>query len=92
MFFDTDVFAESHDIDGKSTDCTIDTDVSQALTPSTDRREGTYTAKIILFVRANDLPGEPVYDQIMTVDGVQYRAINVNLFGGMWEITLEAIS
>ncbi len=91
-FFDTNIFAEKHNIDGQDYDCIIDTDVSQSLTPATDRREGTYTDKITLFVRQKDLPGEPTYDQMITVDNVQYRIINVNTFGGMYEITLEEIA
>jgi hypothetical protein len=91
-FFDTDIFAEMHNIDGQDYACIIDTDVSQPLTPATDRREGTYTDKIMLFVRQKDLPGEPEYDQMMAIDNIRYRIINVNTFGGVYEITLEAVA
>ena len=91
-FFDTNIFAEKHNVDGQDYDCIIDTDISQPLTPATDRREGTYTDKIMLFVRQKDLPGEPEYDQMMTVDDVRYRIINVNTFNGLYEITLEAVA
>ncbi len=92
IFFNPNEYGENHNIDGTDLISILDTDVSQSLNPSTERREGTYTDKLMLFVRQKDLKGEPTYDQMMVVDNVRYRIINVNLYSGVYEITLEAVA
>lgn len=92
IFFNPNEYGEDHNIDGTDLISILDTDVSQSLNPSTERREGTYTDKLMLFVRQKDLKGEPTYDQMMVVDNVRYRIINVNLYSGVYEITLEAVA
>lgn len=92
IFLNFDEFAAPHTIDGAGNiPCIIDDDVSQPLDSAHNRVDGTRKDKILVFVKESTLPKRPKYDQIMLVDRVQWRIINVSLFDGVWELTLEAV-
>lgn len=92
IFFNFDEFADYHQIDSNAQVLAIiDTDVSQSLTPPNNRREGTYTDKIILMVMQDAFQRPLKYDQILMLDKREYRIINRNIYKGMYVLTLEAI-
>lgn len=92
LFFNPDEHAEPHKIDdAEEILCIVDTDVSQPLEKPKVRREGIRSDKLTIYVRESELPGAPEYDQIMRFDDQNFRVVNRNLFGGMWQITLEAL-
>lgn len=92
IFFNFSEFAEYHQLDSNAQVLAIiETDVSQPLTPPNNRREGTYTDKIVLMVMQDVFQKSPKYDQILTLDKHRYRIINRNIYKGMYVLTLEDI-
>lgn len=96
VFLNSNEFADPHNINGvDGVICVIDSDITQALRPGLGRYEGAEKEKMTLFISVADWARcsqkEPAYNQIVSVDKVQYRIKNDDLFNGLYELSLEAV-
>ena len=91
-------FAEQHQIgvvglfDPIPVDAVVDQDVIEERKgrTSTEYAEGVYSSQIMVFVKAADLPNQPVRGQLFRLDGERYLVDNVASNMGVLEITIEA--
>ena len=102
VFLNTDEFADPHNINGiDGVKCIIDTYRTSALRPGLSRFEGNEKDTMMLFISEANWPGNvvngtivpsvPAFRQVITVDLVRWRIVNLDLFNGMYEILLEAV-
>lgn len=87
-FLNADEFADTHDIDGVSVVCVIDTDILHER--STLVSDAVFGNQIALHVSASALSDKPVHNQLMRIDDGLYLVREVAENMGMYTITLES--
>lgn len=93
VFFNLSEFATPHNINGTDgVTCILEEEDIRSLRPGLSRFEGTYKDTLLLQIKQSDWQwGDPVYNDLTTVDNVQYTIRNVALVGGQYEILLQAV-
>lgn len=87
-FINNDEFSEDHTINGRVINCVVDADIfDERSTVSGDRSAGVFTYTISIFVKTNKME-RPRIDEMLTVDGEDYRVIEVKENMGIYEIEL----
>lgn len=88
-FFNTNEFAETHNIDGIDMPIQIDNDLLKER--QTKFAEGTYLGDVLFLVQKSDFGESPAREQIIKFDGEPMRVIDFQENIGIYTITLEAI-
>lgn len=91
-FFNTDEFAEFHDINGQQIPALVDSDILK--TRGNNQRdaqyEGVFRGEVAVFVQSSYFPERPVIGQHMRLDGKLYLVEDCAEAQGVLEITLGA--
>jgi hypothetical protein len=93
VFFNTNEFAGPHNINGTNgVICILEEEDIRSLRPGLSRFEGTYKNTLLLQIKKSDWQwDEPVYNDLVTVDNIQYTLRSTALVGGQYEMLLQAI-
>ena len=87
VFFNTNEFADWHDINGDRICCHIDLDLTDQ---SENQFEGVYRNSVTLYLKSGSLVRRPVENEPMYVDDRMYFVRSVSDEMGAWVIVLEA--
>lgn len=87
VFVNSAEFATPHKIDGVSVKCVVE-DTDDVPNPSAI---GTHTRTMTIYIKASLLPGRPVPDAPLTVDGKRWTVASVIEEFGMLTLKLEAV-
>ena len=87
VFFNTDEFAEPHNINGRSVNIIKDDDKAERLGNS--GTVGVFGSIIVYYVKASDLPNKPKIGDIQDFDDVFYEVVEVKEEFGVYEIILR---
>lgn len=91
VFFNSDEFAELHDIDGQQVLAVVDIDILKVRSDRrAERYDGVYKGEVTVYVKAADLPSRPVHGQHLRLDKKLYLVAECTENMGVLEITLEA--
>ena len=92
VFFNTDEFAETHDLNGQQVICLV---MNQGLEGSSSRKDvfmmtqGIYISEKTLLVRTSDIR-KPIVGEHFYLDNELYVVGECNETKGVYEVTLEA--
>ena len=87
-FFNSDEFAELHDINGRQFFVILDND---RLSQRTQREyEGIYVGDLLFYVSASDYGARPKPGEVIKFDQAPYEVFDVKEDGGIYEIVLKA--
>lgn len=87
VFFNTDEFAETYDIDGNEIPAILDYDTLKNQSGTLD---GVYRKEVVLYVLESDLGYRPVVGNHMKINGDLHLVNKCVVNAGLLEITLEA--
>lgn len=93
VFLNEEEFADGHTLNGKAMPCLIDNNElleRQKGGGGTDRKDGLFSADILLFVKADDFGPRPVAAAVVVLDGRPYRVKSCPDEAGIYSMTLEA--
>lgn len=93
IFINPAEFGETHTINGKAMPCLIDNNElleRQKGGGGTDRKDGLFSADILIFVKAADFGPRPKAGAVVVLDGRPYRVQSCPDEAGIYSITLEA--
>ena len=88
IFECTDDFAEMRNINGVDVICAVDSDRTQDV--SDNKAQGIYQAEFALFFRDGVLPGRPVVNGRVMVDGKPYTVMSLVDSNGLLEMRVKA--
>lgn len=87
VFFNSDEFAESHNIDGRVVSCIVDND--RLMERSKKEFDGIYVGEMLIFVKATDIGRELTQGMPLIVDNKQMYIFSVREDDGIYEIILN---
>lgn len=90
VFFDTEVFAEEHDVDGVVVPIIIDNDLLKERQSKMTDPDGYHTGDLLFHVKAEYFANNPKPGRILKLDQKSYRVADVLEDGGVYAITLAA--
>ena len=89
VFFDTDEFAEPHNVNGTEMLCIVDTDLNKVRSAQdSEQYDGIVLTMVRLYVKKTDLPKRPVYGKVFRLDEKPYTVVDCADEAGVWVITL----
>lgn len=86
-FFNVNEFSETHNIDGKDIDISIDDD--ELKERQAKFAEGTYIGSLLFYAKESDFEEMPVIEQRMKYDGELYEVADIQENHGVYTITLR---
>lgn len=90
-FFNTDEFAEIHNVEGKDIPIVIDEDLLEEKKLKYSG-EGLFRGEVLFHVAKNQFGKKPMADRRLRLDKVNYRIVEVNESESMYTITLERLN
>ncbi len=88
VFFNSEEFAESHNINGKVVSCIVDND--RLIERSKKEFDGIYVGELLIFVRKEEIKGKLSQGMPLIYDNRQMNIFSVREDEGMYEIILNA--
>ena len=89
VFLNADEFADEHIINGKKMTVQIDDNEAIERQLKAYQNTGVYVRQMIIYVSADDFGKMPYIGQVINLDGIVYRAVDVSNEAGIYAITIE---
>ncbi|MGG1442097.1 hypothetical protein ABE354_08560 [Brevibacillus laterosporus] len=79
VFFNTEEFAELHNVDGNDIPIVIDSEELQhRKANSVNPEDGIHDAELLFYAEKVYFTSRPVVDKMLTLDGKKYRTVSVS--------------
>lgn len=90
IFLDTDVFGETHLVDGSEMTVIIDeNELVEREKKVKTMAEGLHNKQLLIYVSGEDFGSEPLIGRLLELDGDNYAVTDVSSEGGIYAISLE---
>ncbi|WP_438770045.1 hypothetical protein [Brevibacillus sp. JB24b] len=79
VFFNTEEFAEIHNVDGNDIPIVIDSEeLIHRKANAVNPEDGIHDAELLFYVPKSFLTSRPTVDKMLTLDGKKYRTVSVS--------------
>ena len=90
VFFDLDIFAEIHNVNGADMAVVIDNEaLKEIIVTQKEHADGLFIDGILFYVSMKELKKLPSVGNVFHFDGEMYRVVSAKNDGGVAEIVLE---
>jgi len=89
VFLNREEFSDEHTINGKTMTIQIDDNEAIERQLRANQNTGVYTRQLVIYVSAEKFGEMPFIGQVINLDGIVYRAVDVSSESGIFAITIE---
>ncbi len=89
VFLNTDEFSGEHIINGKKMAVQIDDNEAIERQLRANQNTGVYIRQMVIYVSSDDFGKMPYIGQVINLDGMVYRIVDVSSESGIFAITIE---